>query len=92
MAGPTTARATIRFRGVAHQGYEPDADSEYVREPYDPTDNVAIFVRNRSTGHTVQTIAKAETIANPDFQRWPSHQSASGYDIYVGMNPIKDGS
>jgi len=71
---------------------EPDADSEYVREPYDPTDNVAIFVRNRSTGHTVQTIAKAETIANPDFQRWLSHQSASGYDIYVGMNPIKDGS
>src|SRR5215469_7116967 len=87
MGGPTTARATIHFRGVAHQGYEPDADSEYVREPYDPTDNVAIFVRNRSTGHTVQTIAKAETIANPDFQRWLSHQSASGYDIYVGMNP-----
>src|SRR6516225_6020674 len=51
--------------------------SEYVRELYNSSDNVAILVRNRSTGHTVQTIAKAEAVANPDFQQWLSHQSAS---------------
>jgi hypothetical protein len=37
--------------------------SEYVRELFGPADNVAILVRNRSTGHTVQTIAKAEALA-----------------------------
>lgn len=66
--------------------------SEYVRELFGPEDNAAILVRNRSTGHTVQTIAKAETIANPDFQSWLAGQSASGYDVFMGMNPIKDGA
>jgi hypothetical protein len=66
--------------------------SEYVRELFEPEDNAAILVRNRSTGHTVQTIAKAETIASPDFQSWLAGQSASGYDVFMGMNPIKDGA
>jgi len=65
---------------------------EYVRELFRPEDNAAILVRNRSTGHTVQTISKAETIASPDFQSWLAGQSASGYDVFVGMNPIKDGA
>ena len=64
--------------------------SEYVRELFGPADNVAILVRNRSTGHAVQTIAKAEAIASPGFQSWLANQSAAGSDIYVGMNPIKD--
>lgn len=66
--------------------------SDYVRELFGPADNVAILVRNRSTGHTVQTIAKAEAIASPGFQSWLASQSAAGSDIYVGMNPIKDGT
>jgi hypothetical protein len=66
--------------------------SEYVRKLFGPEDNAAILVRNRSTGHAVQTIAKAETIASPDFQSWLAGQSASGYDVFLGMNPIKDGA
>jgi hypothetical protein len=66
--------------------------AEYVRELFEPADNVAILVRNRSTGHTVQRIAKAETIANPGFQTWLSSQSAGGSDVFMGMNPIKDGA
>ncbi len=66
--------------------------SEYVRELFGPADNVAILVRNRSTGHTVQTIAKAEAIVSPGFQSWLANQNAAGSDIYVGMNPIKDGA
>src|ERR1700682_2149269 len=66
--------------------------SEDVRELFEPTDNAAILVRNRSTGHTVQTIAKAETIVSPRFQSWLAGRSASGYDVFMGMNPIKDGA
>ena len=66
--------------------------SDYVRELFQPTDNAAILVRNRSTGHNVQTIAKAETIASPGFQTWLTNRSAAGYDVFMGMNPIKDGA
>src|SRR5258706_3378570 len=66
--------------------------SEYVRELFEPADNAAILVRSRSTGHTVQTISKAETIADPGFQTWLTNQNARGYDVFMGMNPIKDGA
>src|ERR1700678_4369886 len=66
--------------------------SEYVRALFRPGDNAAILVRNRSTGHTVQRIAKAETIASPSFQTWLENQNAGGSDVFVGMNPIKDGA
>lgn len=66
--------------------------SEYVLELFEPADNAAILVRNRSAGRTVQRIAKAQTIANPGFQTWLANQSASGSDVFVGMNPIKDGA
>jgi hypothetical protein len=66
--------------------------SEYVRELFEPTDNAAIVVRNRETGKTVQRITKAETIASPEFQAWLAARSAAGSDVYVGMNPVKDGA
>jgi RepB DNA-primase from phage plasmid len=66
--------------------------SEYVREIFDLGDNAAILVRNRWTGHTVQRIAKAETIASPGFQSWLKSQNAIGSDVFMGMNPIKDGA
>jgi RepB DNA-primase from phage plasmid len=66
--------------------------SEYVRELFEPTDNAAILVRDRGTGKTVQRITKSETIASPEFQAWLAARSAAGSDVYVGMNPIKDGA
>jgi hypothetical protein len=64
--------------------------SEYLRELFEPTDNVAILVRNRGTGKTVQRIAKAEMVASPEFQQWLAMHNAAGADVFVGMNPIKD--
>jgi len=66
--------------------------SEYVRALFGPEDNTAILVRNRSTGRTVQTISRAETIGSPEFQTWLASQNSSGYDVFMGMNPIKDGA
>jgi len=66
--------------------------SEYVRELFEPGDNAAILVRNRRTGRTVQRITKAETIADPEFQAWLAARNAAGSDVYVGMNPIKEGA
>jgi hypothetical protein len=66
--------------------------SEYIQELFEATDNAAILVRNRSTGHTVQRIAKAETVSSPDFQTWLANQNVRGSDVFIGMNPIKDGA
>ncbi|MGD0545448.1 MAG: DNA-primase RepB domain-containing protein [Candidatus Acidiferrales bacterium] len=66
--------------------------SEYVRELFEPGDNAAVLVRNRRTGSTVQRITKAETIADPEFQAWLAARNAAGSDVYVGMNPIKEGA
>ncbi len=66
--------------------------SEYVRELFEPNDNAAILVRNRSTGQTIQRIAKAETVSSPGFQTWLANQNVGGSDVFIGMNPIKDGA
>src|SRR5436309_16077660 len=66
--------------------------SEYVSELFGPSENVAILVRNRNTGVTVQRIAKAETISSQQFQSWLAGQNLVGSDIFGGMNPIKDGA
>ena len=66
--------------------------SEYVSELFGSGENVAVLVRNRNTRITVQRIAKAETISSPQFQSWLAGRNAAGSDIFVGMNPIKEGA
>ena len=66
--------------------------SEYVLALFEPTDNVAVLARNRRTGQTVQRITTAETVADPEFQFSLRRQNSAGADIFVGMNPIKDGA
>jgi RepB DNA-primase from phage plasmid len=66
--------------------------SEYILALYGPTDNVAVLARNRSTGQTVQRITTAETVAAPEYQAWLRRENSAGGDIFIGMNPIKDGA
>lgn len=66
--------------------------SEYVLALFVPSDNVAILVRNRRLGQTLQRITKAELIAAPEFQSVLLEQNQAGADIFIGMNPIKDGA
>jgi len=66
--------------------------SEYILALFAPTDNVAILVRNRRLGQTLQRITKAELIAAPELQSVLLEQNQAGADIFVGMNPIKDGA
>ncbi|MGA7915553.1 MAG: DNA-primase RepB domain-containing protein [Candidatus Acidiferrales bacterium] len=64
--------------------------SEYVLDLFDPAENVAVVVRNRARGKTVQRIARAGTVAGAEFQTWLASQNAAGSDVFLGMNPIKD--
>src|SRR5690348_10558364 len=66
--------------------------SEYVLALFEPTDSVAILARNRRTGRSIQRITTAETVAGPEFQSWLKNENAAGADIFIGMNPVKDGA
>jgi hypothetical protein len=59
---------------------------EYIERNYEPSDRLAIVVRNRLTGETTQRLASAEKIARPDFQAWLRHKNARGADIYISQN------
>jgi hypothetical protein len=65
---------------------------EYVLALFAPSDSVAILVRQRRLGHSLQRITKAENIAAPEFQSVLLEQNRAGADIFVGMNPIRDGA
>ena len=53
---------------------------------FDSAENVAVVVRHRATGKAIQRIARAETVAGPEFQTWLANQNAAGSDVYVTWN------
>src|SRR2546425_12589241 len=63
--------------------------SQYLKENFQPSDRIAILVLNRSRGETTQRITSAEKASSPEFQAWLRYKNASGADIYVGMNPLR---
>ena len=66
--------------------------SEYLLDNFKPSDRVAVLLRNRTTEEVIQRIASAERVAAPDFQQWLNERNKAGYDIYIGMNTLKDGA
>jgi len=65
---------------------------EYVFALHEPSDQVAVLVRNRTLQQTMQRILAAETIASAPFQAWLEEQNRSGADIFIGMNPVRGGA
>jgi len=65
---------------------------EYMFALHEPSDQVAVLVRNRTQHQTTQRILPAEAIASPPFQSWLHEQNQSGADIFIGMNPVREGS
>src|ERR1700689_4728876 len=63
--------------------------SEYINANFKPSDRIAVLVLNRNLGETTQRITTAQKAASPEFQSWLRYKNANGWDIYVGMNPLK---
>ena len=64
--------------------------SEYLGTAFEPSDRLAILIRNRQRGETVQRITTAGIILEPSFQDWLHFKNdREGFDVYVGMNPLK---
>jgi len=81
---------------IAHAaGNERGSESEatarrYIRENFEAKDWLAVVVRNRETGETVQRITTAQQIASHEFQSWLRHKNAHGSDIYLSLNTLKE--
>jgi hypothetical protein len=62
----------------------------YIRWLFEPSDRLAVLVRNRERGETAQRIAPAGKITEDSFQQWLRFKNEKqSADIYVGMNPLK---
>jgi len=66
-----------------------EASRRYIFDNFESNDRLAVMVRNQATNHTLQRIARAETIASPEFQAWLRYKNASGFDIYLSLNILK---
>ena len=64
--------------------------TEYVLTNFQRSDRLAVLVRNRGRGETVQRITTAGKIAEPSFQDWLRYKNEKeSFDIYIGMNTLK---
>jgi hypothetical protein len=66
--------------------------SEYILDNFKPSDRVAVLLRNRATEEVIQRIASVKDIAAHDFQQWLTDRNRAGFDIYIGMNTLKEGA
>ena len=69
-----------------------EAASDYILDNFKPSDRVAVLLRNRATEEVIQRIASVKDIAAHDFQQWLTDRNRAGFDIYIGMNTLKDGA
>jgi hypothetical protein len=63
---------------------------EYIRANFHPSDRIAVLVRRRGRGETIQRISTADKIAATLFQDWLHYKNEKeNCDIYIGMNALK---
>ena len=66
------------------------AAPEYIRANFHPSDRIAVLVRKRGRGETIQRITTADKVAATPFQDWLHYKNdKENCDIYIGMNALK---
>jgi hypothetical protein len=64
--------------------------AEYIRANFQPSDRIAVLVRNGKRGETIQRIGSVDNVAGSSFQDWIRYKNEKdGCDVYVGMNALK---
>src|SRR5438093_3123778 len=69
---------------------KPDSLSgpDYILQNFEASDRIAVLVRSRRAGETIQRITTAKNAASQDFQAWLRHKNVSS-DVYIGMNTLR---
>ena len=66
--------------------------SKYIFALFEPPDNIAVLLRDPEHHQILQHISTAESVADPDYQSWLAERNRSGSDVFLGMNPLKEGA
>ena len=61
---------------------------DYILQNFEASDRIAVLVRSRRPGETIQRITTATNAASQDFQAWLRHKNVSS-DVYIGMNTLR---
>ena len=61
---------------------------DYILQNFEASDRIAVLVRSRKAGETIQRITTATNAASHDFQAWLRHKNVSS-DVYIGMNTLR---
>lgn len=61
---------------------------DYILQNFEASDRIALLVRSRKAGETIQRITTATNAASEDFQAWLRHKNVSS-DVYIGMNTLR---
>src|ERR1700680_4290402 len=61
---------------------------DYILQNFEASDRIAVLVRSRKAGETIQRITTANNAASHDFQAWLRHKNVSS-DVYIGMNTLR---
>lgn len=61
---------------------------DYILQNFEASDRIAVLVRSRRAGETIQRITTARNAASQDFQAWLRHKNVSS-DVYIGMNTLR---
>ncbi len=70
-----------------------DAARAFIEALYAQDENVAILaVQRGEEGQVHQRIISAATASADRYQAWLRRLNARGHDIFIGMNPIRDGT
>jgi len=69
-----------------------NAPSRFLRTAFEPSDWIAVFLKNYRTGQTTQRVLSVQSAAAPEFQRWLRHQNANRWNVYVSVNSIRPGN
>jgi len=63
---------------------------DYIRELFQEKDKVALFLKNYDTGEGRQHIITAGKAWAFKYQKYLQAMNSQGFNIYIGMNPLKD--
>ena len=65
---------------------------DYLRELFKADDKIALFLHNKQNGEGKQVLLKAEKAWAFKYQKYLQAMNSQGFNIYIGMNPIKETS
>ena len=66
--------------------------SEYILDNFKPSDRVAVLLRNRTTAAKSSSGSRQRKRLRPRFSAMAHGRNQAGFDIYIGMNTLKDGA